>query len=56
MKTIFVITWKYIDGSGYGTVRAYELRQTAESDLQLLVAHGDGMKDFKIEEILFNDG
>lgn len=49
MEKIFVIVWKYSDGSGHGIVRAYEDKEEADVDLRMLVAHCV-TKCFEIEE------
>ena len=36
MTTIYVICWKYSDGSGFGVVRAYEDEERAQKDLEMM--------------------
>ena len=45
---VFVVFWKYSDGSGCGIVRAYTEKETAERDLNMLRLHSN--TNFEIEE------
>ena len=54
METIiYVITWRYSDGSGSGVVRAYEQKDEAEEDMKFLDANGNTAKNFYIVETPF---
>lgn len=50
IKTIYVITWRYSDNSGYGLVRAYCDEEKAREDLKLLEEHGETRR-FSIEAV-----
>jgi len=55
MEDVYVIWWKYGDGSGCGVMRAYADRQRAEEDLELLVF--DSNRQFEIAELpVYRDG
>lgn len=44
---VYVLWWKYSDGSGAGVVRAYRHKEDAEEDREILAGGvGDGMKEF----------
>jgi hypothetical protein len=42
MKEIFVIIWKYYDGSDSGVIRAYADEERAKADLEMFRKHCDG--------------
>lgn len=48
--TVFVVTWRYADGSGSGFVRAFLERDQAELVMTILREHGDTMKTFALDE------
>ena len=55
MEDVYVIWWRYSDGSGAGVLRAYADRQRAEEDLDLLTF--EGSREYKIEELpIYRDG
>jgi hypothetical protein len=41
-KEIFVLIWKYYDGSDSGVIRAYADEERAKADLEMLRKHCDG--------------
>jgi hypothetical protein len=49
MQEIWVIWWRYNDGSAAGVLRAYANEQRANEDLDLLNIGYD--KDYKIEKV-----
>lgn len=55
MEKIYVILWKYSDGSNSGAVRAYTTREEADKTMQLLNDHGDSGKNFYVTEMLLFD-
>jgi hypothetical protein len=42
IKEIFVVIWKYYDGSDAGVIRAYANEERAKADLAMLRKHCDG--------------
>lgn len=51
METIYLILWKYNDGSGSGAVRAYTTQDEADKTMLLLNEHGDIGKNFYVQEV-----
>lgn len=50
-NVVWVLSWKYSDGSAYGIINVYSKKETAERELNTLSIHGDGMKTFIVEPI-----
>lgn len=50
IKTVWVLWYRYTDGSGAGVVRAYSSEDRAQLDLELLQGN-DGFKAFEVEEL-----
>lgn len=48
--TVYVLWWKYFDGSGVGIERVYTDMLKANSDLNLIRAHSDS-KDWNVTEL-----
>lgn len=48
---VYVLWWKYSDGSGAGIVRAYRIREDAQEDLKILEEVGDDSKEFSITPV-----
>ena len=48
---VYVLWWKYSDGSGAGVVRAYQSSDKAEEDLKILKDHGDNVKEFSVTPV-----
>lgn len=55
-KDIFVITWRYQDGSANGAVHAYEDESDANRDIEMLRRHGDTAKVFDLEQVRMQKG
>ncbi len=55
MKLIYVIAWRYGDGSGSGVVCAHGTREGAEIMLGILAEQCDGMRVFSIHEIPYQE-
>lgn len=53
-KTVWVLWWKYDDGSGQGIARAYGDEKRAKDDLALVGADLD--KTWKLTEVSFFGG
>jgi len=51
MTEMYVILWKYSDGSANGVVTAHLDKDVADSVMALLEKHGDGMKVFSLHEM-----
>lgn len=57
MKDVFVITWRYSDGSGSGAVCVCQSADMADRLLSILQAASDGaMRGFSIEQIPYFTG
>lgn len=52
---VHVIYWKYSDGSDCGVIKAYDNAETAEADLKMLNEHCNGMRVFKLAEVVCSD-
>lgn len=50
--TVFVVNWRYCDGSASGTVRVYKNKSSAERDLEMLNKYLEG-RLFSMEEVDF---
>lgn len=48
---IWVVIWKYADGSGFGIVRAFEDQAGAEDLLKMLREHSES-RAFLIEQVV----
>jgi hypothetical protein len=48
-RTMFVLWWKYPDGSSCGVSRIYQSAEAAQRDLVLLKEHSD--VDWKVTEV-----
>jgi len=55
MKIIYVISWRYSDGSASGVVSAHGTREGAEVMLGILADHCDGVRGFSIHEVPFQE-
>ncbi len=55
IRVIYVITWRYYDGSAAGVVSAHGTNEGAEHMVSILRQHCDGMKVFAIEPIPYED-
>lgn len=55
MKIIYVIAWRYSDGSASGVVSAHGTREGAEIMLGILVEQCDGQRGFSINEVPFQE-
>jgi len=51
MDSIWVLSWKYFDGSAYGIIGCYKKKESADRELSVLEIHGDSFKAFIIEPI-----
>ena len=51
-NVVWVLSWKYSDGSAYGIINVYSKRDTAKREMNTLAVHGNGMKVFIVEPIL----
>lgn len=54
MKVVYVIAWRYGDGSASGVVSAHGTREGAEVMLEILVQQ-DSMRNFNIHAVPFQD-
>ena len=54
MRVVYVIAWRYGDGSGSGAVSAHGTREDAETMLEILVQQ-DSMRSFSIHPVPFQD-
>ena len=54
-RLIYLITWRYIDGSASGAVSAHGTEEGAARIVELLNQHGDGMKRFAVIPTPFED-
>lgn len=50
MLKIYVITWRYGDGSGSGALRVFTNKDRAEADLRMLMSVDAG-RQFELEEV-----
>lgn len=48
---VYVLWWKYSDGSGAGVVRAYRIKEAADEDMEILKDLGDSMKEFAVTPV-----
>lgn len=48
MLTAYVVTWRYLDGSGSGVVSVHWTQQAAEGLCEILSTHGDTMKTYGV--------
>jgi hypothetical protein len=55
VKLIYVIAWRYSDGSASGVVSAHGTREGAEIMLGILAEQGDSMRGFSIHEVPFQE-
>lgn len=55
MEMVYVITWRYSDGSGSGATAAFTDKSRAEKLVDILLA-SDSMRNFKIEAVPFDFG
>jgi|GEM_PF-6102600 len=55
MDTLYAITWKYSDNSGFGIVRVYSEQEAAERDLEMLKEHSD-TRQFDICAVEYIEG
>lgn len=51
-EKVWVLSWIYSDGSGYGVIESHYTKETAEQLLALLVKYGDSMKIYSINEVI----
>ena len=51
MKTIFVLTWRYSDGSASGIVKAFSSVEDAAELSKVLYEHGDTFRIFQTVEV-----
>lgn len=54
-RIIYVVIWRYHDGSAAGMVSAHGTEVGADLMVRLLEQHGDGMKSFKAEPVPYED-
>lgn len=55
LDTVYVVTWRYIDGSGSGATAAFSDKARAEGLVELLIG-ADSIRQFKIEAVPFDFG
>lgn len=55
MDTLYVITWKYSDGSAFGVVRVYYTQESAELDEKMLRENSDGTRQFEVVAVPYFD-
>lgn len=55
MLMVYVVLWRYSDGSASGAVCALWSKSAADRMLKLLESHGDSMKRYEIEAIPCDD-
>lgn len=55
IRIIYVVTWRYHDGSASGAVSAHDALKAAEHMADILRRHGDGTKVFAIEPTPYED-
>lgn len=48
---VYVLWWKFSDGSGAGVIRAYRIKEDAEEDMRILQDVGDPKKDFSVTPV-----
>ena len=51
---IWVITWRYTDGSGSGCIRVFENKDTAQRDMDLLEMQ-DSPRCYELAEVEYID-
>lgn len=51
MLTIYIVSWRYTDGSGSGPVCALWSKPAAERMLEILCRHAAGMKLFHVDAV-----
>lgn len=52
---VYVLWWRYSDGSAAGVIKVFENEQTAKEQLDILIRHGDGLKKFDITPVPYSD-
>jgi hypothetical protein len=55
MKSIFVVVWKYYDGSGSEVIKAFSDENLARGLLSILKAHADLSKDYFITKSILDE-
>ena len=55
IRLIYVVTWRYYDGSAVGVVAAHGTKGGAEHMAAILRQHSDGMKVFEIAQTPYED-
>lgn len=54
-RDVYVITWRYHDGSGSGFVRAFIDKDMADIAMDLLMVYGDPNRKFSVNKQAFSD-
>jgi len=54
-SVVYVLWWRYSDGSASGVIRVYENKETANEQKSMLEEHGDGMKQFEVAMTPYSD-
>lgn len=54
-NAVYVLWWRYSDGSGAGVIRVYENKVTADEQKAMLEEHCDGMKRFELTMAPYSD-
>lgn len=55
IRLVYVVIWRYCDGSASGAVSAHGTKEAADRMVDLLALHGDGMKRFVVEAVPYED-
>lgn len=48
---VYVLWYRYSDGSGAGVIRAYQIKEDAEEDMKIVQNVGDSMKEFSVTPV-----
>lgn len=56
MDRVYILTWRYSDGSAHGVIRAYRRFDDARRDEVLLRENSDGSRQFEIAASPLIDG
>ena len=56
VEPLYVITWKYVDGSGSGLIAVSRSKTAMLNTISLLELHGDPMKKFELVDLLCDLG